>query len=228
MTDAVPLLVSIAHTSRPSPPSPLRHSILPSHLIPFCPALVFTIQLSPHRCYNWSSLTTPAALDPRGLPGAVLYPRDTADVVAIVKVASQYGIPLIPFSGGTSLEGQTGSVGLGNSPKARAKVERAAAAEKARREGGAALAAGDASAVDGFDRVTVDDLEAGRTWVLDFAENMNQVIAIHQNDLDIVVQPGISYGAVNEILAEHATKEGKNALFFPVDPAPGAMVSRQN
>jgi len=131
----------------------------------------------------------------------VLYPRDTADVVAIVKVASQFGIPLIPFSGGTCLEGQTGSVGLGNSPKARAKL------------------------ASGSERVTVDDLEAGRTWVLDFAENMNQVIAIHQDDLDIVVQPGISYGAVNELLAEHAKTEGKNALFFPVDPAPGAMVS---
>lgn len=88
------------------------------------------------------------------------------------------------------------------------------------------MAAGEASAVAGSDRVTVDDLEAGRTWVLDFAENMNQVVAIHQDDLDIVVQPGISYGAVNEILAEHAKEAGKNALFFPVDPAPGAMVSR--
>lgn len=155
----------------------------------------------------------------------MLYPRHTEDVVAIVNVASQFGIPLIPFSGGTSLEGQTGSVGLGNSPKAQAKV--AAAAARAHKAGGAALAAGDASAALGSDRVTVDDLEAGRTWVLDFAENMNQVVAIHQDDLDIVVQPGISYGAVNEILAEHAKEAGKNALFFPVDPAPGAMVSRQ-
>lgn len=96
----------------------------------------------------------------------MLYPRHTEDVVAIVKVASEHGIPLIPFSGGTSLEGQTGSIGHSASPRANAKV-----------------ASGQ--------RVTVDDLEPGRTWVLDFAENMNQIVAIHQDDLDIVVQPGI-------------------------------------
>lgn len=43
--------------------------------------------------------------DPTGLPGAVLYPRSTEDVVRIVKLAGKLAIPLIPFSGGTSLEG---------------------------------------------------------------------------------------------------------------------------
>lgn len=47
-----------------------------------------------------------AAHDPKGLPGAVLYPRDTSDVVQIVKLASKYGIPLIPYCAGTSLEGE--------------------------------------------------------------------------------------------------------------------------
>lgn len=47
-----------------------------------------------------------AAHDPKGLPGAVLYPRDTADVVKIVKLASKYGIPLVPYCAGTSLEGE--------------------------------------------------------------------------------------------------------------------------
>lgn len=47
-----------------------------------------------------------AAHDPKGLPGAVLYPRDTQDVVRMVKLASKYGIPLIPYCAGTSLEGQ--------------------------------------------------------------------------------------------------------------------------
>jgi D-lactate dehydrogenase (cytochrome) len=41
------------------------------------------------------------------LPGAVLYPRSTDDVVKIVKTASKYGIPLIPYCAGTSLEGQS-------------------------------------------------------------------------------------------------------------------------
>lgn len=43
--------------------------------------------------------------DLKGLPGAVLNPRDTADVVKIVKIAAKHAIPIIPFSGGTALEG---------------------------------------------------------------------------------------------------------------------------
>ena len=35
----------------------------------------------------------------------MLYPRSTDDVVAIVRAASAYSIPLIPYAGGTSLEG---------------------------------------------------------------------------------------------------------------------------
>ncbi|PLW23101.1 hypothetical protein PCASD_10543 [Puccinia coronata f. sp. avenae] len=42
---------------------------------------------------------------PDSLPGAVLYPRSTQDVAQIVKIASKYHIPIVPFSGGTSLEG---------------------------------------------------------------------------------------------------------------------------
>lgn len=37
----------------------------------------------------------------------MLYPRSTDDVVKIVKTASKYGIPLIPYCAGTSLEGQS-------------------------------------------------------------------------------------------------------------------------
>ena len=35
----------------------------------------------------------------------VVYPGSTEDVVKIVKVATKYRMPIIPFSGGTSLEG---------------------------------------------------------------------------------------------------------------------------
>lgn len=35
----------------------------------------------------------------------MLYPRSTQDVVAIVKAAAKHSIPLVPFAGGTSLEG---------------------------------------------------------------------------------------------------------------------------
>lgn len=38
-------------------------------------------------------------------------------------------------------------------------------------------------------------------------------------DLDVVVQPGVSYEALNATLIEQGIP-----LFFPVDPAPGAMI----
>jgi len=40
----------------------------------------------------------------------VVYPLTTQDVVKIVKIAVQYKMPLIPYSGGTSLEGHTRGV----------------------------------------------------------------------------------------------------------------------
>ncbi|KAK4703900.1 hypothetical protein P7C70_g2311, partial [Phenoliferia sp. Uapishka_3] len=43
--------------------------------------------------------------DLSGLPGAVLMPRSTEDVSRIVKIAAKHSIPIIPYSGGTSLEG---------------------------------------------------------------------------------------------------------------------------
>ena len=39
-------------------------------------------------------------------PEAVIWPRSTQEVVDIVKIAAHYGVPLIPFGAGTSLEGQ--------------------------------------------------------------------------------------------------------------------------
>ena len=45
---------------------------------------------------------------------------------------------------------------------------------------------------------------------LDF-QNMNEVIAVNERDLDCVVQPGISRKAINEYLRDMG-------LFFPIDP----------
>ena len=36
-----------------------------------------------------------------------MYPLSTEDVVKIVNVAKMYKMPIIPYSGGTSLEGHT-------------------------------------------------------------------------------------------------------------------------
>ena len=52
--------------------------------------------------------------------------------------------------------------------------------------------------------------------VVDFGR-MNRVLAVHADDLDAVVQPGLGWEALNDALAAHG-------LFFPPDPGPGAMI----
>lgn len=51
---------------------------------------------------------------------------------------------------------------------------------------------------------------------IDF-RNMNQIMELHEDDLDIVVQPNVGWVELNEFLE---TKK----LFFPPDPAPGAKI----
>ena len=46
---------------------------------------------------------------------------------------------------------------------------------------------------------------------------MNRVLAVHDKDLDVVVQPGVDYEKLNQMLA-------KDGLFFPPDPGPGACI----
>ncbi|GAA6003095.1 hypothetical protein JCM10207_001986 [Rhodosporidiobolus poonsookiae] len=138
-----------------------------------------------------------AAHGPTGLPGAILYPRSTEDVVKIVKTASKHGIPLIPYCAGTSLEGHTTALGYPNNPSEKAAQEKLAKGE----------------------HLELDDLVPGLALVLDFAENMNNIIALNEQDLDAVVQPGVSYDALNATLKEEGIP-----LFFPVDPAPGAQI----
>ena len=35
----------------------------------------------------------------------VVYPNSTADVVKVMKIANKYRMPIVPYAGGTSLEG---------------------------------------------------------------------------------------------------------------------------
>ncbi|KAE8352823.1 hypothetical protein BDV28DRAFT_119881 [Aspergillus coremiiformis] len=51
---------------------------------------------------------------------------------------------------------------------------------------------------------------------IDF-QGMDQILAVHSDDMDVVVQPAVQWEVLNEELA----KEG---LFFPPDPGPGAMI----
>lgn len=46
---------------------------------------------------------------------------------------------------------------------------------------------------------------------------MDNIVAIHKSDLDIIVQPAVGWEALNDVLAEQG-------LFFPPDPGPGAEI----
>jgi D-lactate dehydrogenase (cytochrome) len=51
---------------------------------------------------------------------------------------------------------------------------------------------------------------------IDFSR-MDQILKLHAEDLDVVVQPAVGWEVLNEELAEHN-------LFFPPDPGPGAQI----
>ncbi|KAI1323930.1 RNA dependent RNA polymerase-domain-containing protein [Xylariaceae sp. FL0255] len=55
--------------------------------------------LHAHGYSEWSSV------NPAGLPVAVAYPRSTEQVSVLVRICNEYRIPVIPYSGGSSLEG---------------------------------------------------------------------------------------------------------------------------
>ncbi|KUJ07289.1 uncharacterized protein LY89DRAFT_702424 [Mollisia scopiformis] len=115
-----------------------------------------------HGYSEWSSTN----ID--GLPVAVAYPKTTAEVSQIAKICYKYRVPIIPFSGGSSLEGNFSAP---------------------------------------FGGVSVD-----------FAF-MDQILQLHQEDMDIVVQPSVSWMELNDELAKRQT-----GLFFPVDPGPSAKI----
>ncbi|KAH9954938.1 FAD-linked oxidase-like protein [Russula dissimulans] len=99
----------------------------------------------------------------------VVYPDSTEDVVKIVNVARKYRMPIIPYSGGTSVEGHFSGW----------------------KDGG----------------ICVD------------MSGMDKIIAIHEEDSDLVCQPGVGWMEINEIL-----KEKGIPLFFPLDPGPTATI----
>ena len=51
---------------------------------------------------------------------------------------------------------------------------------------------------------------------MDFGR-MDQILKLHKDDLDVVVQPAVGWETLNEEL-------GQENLFFPPDPGPGAMI----
>ena len=51
---------------------------------------------------------------------------------------------------------------------------------------------------------------------VDFSR-MDKIVELHEDDLDVVVQPAVGWEYLNEVLAE-------SGLFFPPDPGPGAQI----
>src|SRR6202034_1425308 len=99
-------------------------------------------------------------------PDAVVMAQETSDIQDVVRICARYGVPVIAFGTGTSLEGQV------NAPA-----------------GGVCI-----------------DLR-----------DMNQVLEVHAEDLDCVIQPGITRKALNE----HLRDQG---VFFPIDPGADASL----
>ena len=100
------------------------------------------------------------------LPVAVAYPKSTNDVAQIARVCHQYRLPMVPFSGGSSLEANFSAPYGGMS--------------------------------------------------IDFAF-MDQIIELHEDDMDVVVQPCVQWMGLNEAIKD-------SGLFFPVDPGPSAKI----
>ena len=99
-------------------------------------------------------------------PDAVIFPETAEEVSEIVKVCAEYGVPVIPFGTGTSLEGHV------NAPA-----------------GG----------------ICIDMMR------------MDKIIAVHPEDLDVVVQPGVTREQLNTYLRDQG-------LFFPIDPGANASL----
>ncbi|KAI1455862.1 hypothetical protein F4805DRAFT_434437 [Annulohypoxylon moriforme] len=118
--------------------------------------------LHTHANSDWSSYRNEESQK----PFMVVYPSSTDEVSAIMKVCHTRRIPVVGYSGGTSLEGHFTPT-----------------------RGGICV---------------------------DF-RRMDKIIALHKEDLDVVVQPAVGWELLNEII-------GKENLFFPPDPGPGAQI----
>ncbi|KIC12125.1 lactate dehydrogenase [Leisingera sp. ANG-M1] len=99
-------------------------------------------------------------------PDAVIFPTSTEEVSEVIKVCAEFGVPVIPFGTGTSLEGHV------NAPA-----------------GG----------------ICVDMMR------------MDKILAVHAEDLDVVVQPGVTREQLNTYLRDQG-------LFFPIDPGANASL----
>jgi D-lactate dehydrogenase (cytochrome) len=113
-----------------------------------------------HGYSEWSSINIDQ------LPVAVAYPRTTKEVSKIAKICYKYKMPMVPYSGGSSLEANFSAPYGGMS--------------------------------------------------VDFS-HMDQIITLHEDDMDVVVQPSVPWMSLNDQIKH-------SGLFFPVDPGPSARI----
>ncbi|CUM66931.1 uncharacterized protein PRCAT00004616001 [Priceomyces carsonii] len=100
-------------------------------------------------------------------PKYVIYPTSTEEVSQAMKIINEYNVPVVPFSAGTSLEGNFHSTRPG--------------------------------------------------IVLD-TSRMNKVLEVHYDDLDAVVQSGVSWQMLNDVLEP-------SGLMFGPDCGPSGQIS---
>ncbi|KAK2009478.1 FAD-binding domain-containing protein [Colletotrichum eremochloae] len=116
--------------------------------------------LRSHGYSEWSTINI------ERLPVAVAFPTSTEEVSIIAKICHRRRVPMIPYSGGSSVEGHFSAP---------------------------------------FGGVSVDFC------------NMNRILEMHGDDMNITVQPSVSWMEMNESIKD-------TGLFFPIDPGPSAQI----
>lgn len=134
------------------------------------------------------------SFSPPAPAAVVVHAESTADVAKVVNIAVKHRIILIPVAGKTSLEGQFLPPSCCNPPPADTRLPSG--------------------------KLDEGPTVATRPTIQLSLARMDKVIAVHAQDAQAVVQPGVGWGSLNEELADLGHK-----LFFPIDPAPGAQVS---
>jgi D-lactate dehydrogenase (cytochrome) len=103
---------------------------------------------------------------PGALADLIIWPSDTSQVAAILRIANAANVPVTAWGAGTSIEANPIAL-----------------------HGGILLS----------------------------LARMNQILAVHADDFQVTVQPGIGYKNLNAALARHG-------LFFPPDPGANASI----